>query len=332
MLLHALDCPAGAEILSIASAGDNTLSLLTTAPNKITAIDTNPLQLHLLELKAAAFQSLTHEEMLCFLGFRTENQRWEIYQQLRSDLSPSARKFWDEQRKGIEQGAIHNGKFERYLRGFGKYVLPWIHSQSTRVQLIAPKSAQEQEAFFENRWNTWRWRFLMKQFFSRSLMATFGRDPAYLKQVKVNVSEHALRQANEHLKSKTATQNPFLEYMIHGNFDQHLPHYARPENFDRIRDHLGKLELQNIAFSEITATYDRMNCSNIFEYMDEETCLKHARLVCERLQPSGKVAYWNLMVERKLHDLFPEKLQTQPIDFPDTGFFYRSFHLDMRTP
>lgn len=332
LLLHALDCPKGADILSIASAGDNSLSLLTTSPRKVTAIDTNPWQLHLLELKVAAFRQLDHTTMLQFLGFRRGLPRQETYHTLRQDLSAAAKDHWDEHMAKIERGVIHTGKFERYLRVFGRQVLPLIHSRKTRHDLTNVKTEPEQAAFFQQRWNTWRWRAFMRLFFSKPVMATFGRDPDYLKQVTVNVSEHALQQTNTHLSSTLATQNPFLDYIVRGNFQEKLPHYARPENFDRICDHLDKLELQLIPFQEISADYDRMNCSNIFEYMSEDDFRAHAQLITEQLRPAGKVAYWNLMVERSLPRINPQKMQSQEVDFPDTGFFYRSFHIDTRIP
>src|SRR5205085_2322120 len=48
----------GGRLLSIASAGDNVLALLTLDPAEVVAIDTNPAQLACLELRRAAFRRL----------------------------------------------------------------------------------------------------------------------------------------------------------------------------------------------------------------------------------------------------------------------------------
>ena len=51
---EALTVTAADDVLSIASAGDNSLALLPDGPRSVTAIDSNPEQLHLLELKMVA--------------------------------------------------------------------------------------------------------------------------------------------------------------------------------------------------------------------------------------------------------------------------------------
>jgi betaine lipid synthase len=50
-------------ILTITSAGDNVLDYLLESPRRIHAVDLNPNQNHLLELKIAAFTALPHEDV-----------------------------------------------------------------------------------------------------------------------------------------------------------------------------------------------------------------------------------------------------------------------------
>ena len=58
ILLAALDLRPGARCLSIASAGDNTLALLTCAPSRVVALDLSAPQLACLELRVSAFRRL----------------------------------------------------------------------------------------------------------------------------------------------------------------------------------------------------------------------------------------------------------------------------------
>ena len=67
LLLGAM--PKRARCLSIASAGDNSFSLLCGDPASVTAFDLNRAQLDLCALKAAAFRTLEHGAFLRFLGF-----------------------------------------------------------------------------------------------------------------------------------------------------------------------------------------------------------------------------------------------------------------------
>src|SRR5688500_13209672 len=56
VLLEGLRLRPGAVCLSIASAGDNTLALLTKEPQRVIALDLNPAQLACLALRVAAYQ------------------------------------------------------------------------------------------------------------------------------------------------------------------------------------------------------------------------------------------------------------------------------------
>src|SRR5206468_12454551 len=57
------------RLLSIASAGDNALALLTLDPAEVVAVDLSAAQLACTELKLAAFRALDDSELLEFLGF-----------------------------------------------------------------------------------------------------------------------------------------------------------------------------------------------------------------------------------------------------------------------
>src|SRR5438093_13196 len=94
-LLEALDVRHGDDCLSIASAGDNTLALLTRHPARVLAVDLSPAQLACLELRVAAYRALSHPELLELLGSTPSARRKVLYGRCRPLLSPAARAFWD---------------------------------------------------------------------------------------------------------------------------------------------------------------------------------------------------------------------------------------------
>src|SRR5947209_20213054 len=85
----------GSRLLSIASAGDNALALLTLDPAEVVAVDRNPAQLACLALRVAAFRHLPDEALPAFLGVEPARDRRRTYQGLRADLPEPARDFWD---------------------------------------------------------------------------------------------------------------------------------------------------------------------------------------------------------------------------------------------
>src|SRR4028118_1371955 len=112
ILLKALDVQPQHTCLSIASAGDNTLALLSRGPQRVIAIDYNPSQIACLELRVAAYQELQHYELLQLLGSQPCRDRHRLYQRCRPLLSQAARYFWDRNISAVERGIGSAGKFE----------------------------------------------------------------------------------------------------------------------------------------------------------------------------------------------------------------------------
>lgn len=333
ILLNGLNPPENSRILSIGSAGDNSFSLLISNPEIVIAADINPVQLHLIELKKEAIRLLDQAETLQFLGFMDSSDRLRTYDKLKMNLSGEARRYWDNNVSLIRSGVIHQGKFEKYFQTFVRYILPLIHSKNTVKNLLTPKSSEEQEIFYSQKWNTFSWRFLFKFFFSKTVMGYLGRDPNFLKEVKLDVGSFIFNRAALHLSSIAAQDNFILRYNLTGAFYPLLPHYLRLENYDIIRSNLDRLSLFN-GFAEDAPAFHgpvhSMNLSNIFEYMDKETFNKSAGKLTSHLLPGGRMAYWNLMVPRKISDLKIPKITylselSEALTLQDKGFFYNQF-------
>jgi len=330
VLLEALDPKPGSRILSIASAGDNSFSLLTTDPELVVAIDVNKIQLHLIELKKACLQQLEYEEILQFLGFRPAANRMETFNRLKPALPEDARMYWENNPKSIEAGIITQGKFEKYFQLFTGKILPWIHPKKRVEKLLEPKSAEEQQAYYYKHWNSWRWRMLFRIFFSKRVMGKYGRDPEFLKEVTVNVGETIFQKAAIHLQSTAAQNNFMLRFNLTGSFGNLLPHYLQPENVVKIKANLHKLEIREGYAEAAIAEFGRfqcMNLSNIFEYMNPELFAATAQKLVDSTEKGGRIAYWNLMVPRQVSALFPEQVTcletlSRSLSEKDKGFFY----------
>jgi S-adenosylmethionine-diacylglycerol 3-amino-3-carboxypropyl transferase len=336
VLLRGLNPDPGSKILSIGSAGDNSFSLLTTEPDLVVAVDVNPIQLFLIELKRAAIQELSYEEVLQFLGFRASGNRLEFFHRIKHTLSADCRTYWEQHRLQLDAGIITQGKFEGYFQLFVRRILPWIHTQKRVEALLAPKSAEDQKDYYENRWNTWRWRFLFKIFFSRTIMGRYGRDPEFLKEVEVSVGKTIYNKAGNHLRNPLAQRNFMLRYTLTASFGDLLPHYLQPEQFPVVKAHLTKLQLVQGYAEDAIRQYGQfryMNLSNIFEYMHPELFHQTAKQLVESLEKGGRMAYWNLLVPRHIATEFPSEMTgltelSAQLSASDNGFFYNQFIVD----
>jgi S-adenosylmethionine-diacylglycerol 3-amino-3-carboxypropyl transferase len=330
---------AGGKLLSIASAGDNALALLTLDPALVVAADLNPAQLACVELRVAAFKRLSHPELLGFLGVQGDTGRPATYQRLRSDLSPAAAGFWDAHSQAIAGGIIHAGKFERFLRAFGRWVLPLVHRKSTRLQLLSLDKPEEQETFFAQRWDTWPWRALFRVFFSRKVTGWLGRSPAFFDQVEGEVSLRILDRVRLGLTKAPARTNPYLRYIFTGSYaPEALPLYLRPQHFEAIRSRLDRLRLfQGPVQATGLGPFDGFNLSDIFEYMNPAESEACYRALLDQARPKARLVYWNMLVPRSRPAALAGRSEpltelSAALHLKDQAFFYQALHIDEVRP
>lgn len=335
ILLAALDPLPGHTCLSVASAGDNTLALLSREPAHVIALDLNPAQLACLELRVAAYRQLSHPELLAFVGARPCERRQEHYARCRPHLPSAAQAFWDTHQDAIDQGFGNSGRFERYLRIFGTRILPLLQSKRVRQQLLRPQTRAERERFYSEQWDTWRWRALYQIFFSRRTMGWLGRDPSFFAYVEGDVATRLLARTKYAMTVLDPVQNPYLQWIILGTHGPALPYALRPENFQPIRENLDRLEIRCQSLEDYLAEthgprFDRFNLSNIFEYMSEGSYAALLQAIVRSSRLGARLAYWNMMVPRSrpqnmAHQLRSLNELSDTLFRQDKAFFYTDF-------
>src|SRR5215831_18072793 len=82
------------RVIVITSAGCNALDYALTGA-RVVAVDANPRQNHLLELKLAGIRSLDFEAFFELFGCGSSKHAREIYAAVRPELPDAARAFWD---------------------------------------------------------------------------------------------------------------------------------------------------------------------------------------------------------------------------------------------
>jgi S-adenosylmethionine-diacylglycerol 3-amino-3-carboxypropyl transferase len=335
ILLEALNVQAGKSYLSIASAGDNAIAMLARSPARVVALDLSSAQLAALELRVAAYQQLSHAELLVLMGSRPGHGRNVLYGRCRDQLSGESREFWDVHAEEIQKGIGGAGKFERYFAAFRKRILPLIHSQSHIEQLLAGGTREQRMTFYEQKWDTWRWRWLFRIFFSRFVMGRLGRDPSFFKYVQGNVADRILARTKYALTQLDPAENPYAQWILTGFHVSALPAALRPENFERIRANLDRLEwhrapLEDYLESKQASFFDGFNLSDIFEYVSPENYERLLRCIVKSGRVGARLVYWNMLASRHRPDSMKDELR--PLDelarrlhSQDKAFFYSAF-------
>jgi len=335
VLLEGLDVQPGDTCLSIASAGDNTLALLSKSPARVIALDVSAAQLACLELRVAAYRELTHGEVLELLGSTLSNRREELYRRCRNRLTPEVRRFWDTRTADIAAGIGAAGKFERYFSLFRRRVLPLVHSHARIEQLLRGGTLEERQAFYRQQWDTWRWRVMFRLFFSRTVLGRSGRDPRFFQYVEGSVAERLLERVRLGLTAVNPAENPYVQWILTGRHTTALPYALRAEHFDAIRENLDKLEWHRASVEDFLAgtgsgVIDRFNLSDVFEYMSEESYVGVLEQLVHAGRPGGRLAYWNMLVPRSRPDVLASRLYpltelAQQLHRRDKACFYSAF-------
>ena len=338
VLLAGLDVRPGDACVSIASAGDNTLALLTKQPSRVVAIDVSAAQLACLELRVAAYRTLQHEQLLELIGSRPSVRRASLFAQCRPLLSSDARAFWDRRGRDIDGGIGGAGRFERYFALFRQWVLPLIHDRDTVADLLGLRTREAREEFYDTRWNSWRWRFLVRAFFSRVVMSRLGRERAFFQYAEGSLPAAILERTRHALVDLDPSANPYAHWILTGTHGDALPCALRPENFDIIRDNLDRLEWHRVSLEEFVrrsapGEFDRFNLSDVFEYVSPAHYEALLADIVRTARTGARLAYWNLLAPRSRPESLAARLRplaalAGSLHASDRAFFYSAFRID----
>src|SRR5215510_4614633 len=92
----ALDLGPGDRLVVITSAGCNALDYLLAGCGEVNAVDVNPIQNALLELKRAAVLGLDYDSFFELFGNGSSPRARQMYgDALRRHLSPLSKAYWD---------------------------------------------------------------------------------------------------------------------------------------------------------------------------------------------------------------------------------------------
>lgn len=334
VLVAALSDKRDATLVSICSAGDNALAMLTLDPKRVIVVDLSPAQIECLKLRIAAMRILDHAAFLELLGARPSTRRGALLDRVTTTMSADSQAFWAIKRTEVAAfGAGGVGKFEHYFRVMQRRLLPFVHSRATIDGVFVSRPPVERQRFHNEKWNNWRWRLLLKVFFSRFTMGRLGRDPAFFDHVEGSVSDHVARRIVHAAVTLDPAENPHLHWILKGTMGAALPLAWRPEHYATIGARLDRLDIRLGSFEDLIKAgekADGFNLSDIFEYMDPATfaavygqCLKAAN-------PHARLVYWNMMAPRRVPDAYRACITTRT-DLEGAGkamdkaFFYCDF-------
>ena len=235
------------NILVITSAGCNALDYALTGPNAVHAVDMNPRQNALLELKQSGIKHLEFEDFFQMFGRGSHDNAAKIYRQaLRSSLTPWSQGYWDKRIKLFDRRKSFyffgtSGRFARFINFYVDKIVrvrPWLD------QLLSADSVDQQRAIYEDHIKSRFWtkplNFAMGQDATLSMV---GVPRAQRQQVDKHYDGGIVQFVQDCVESVFArlpiSDNYFWRVYLTGEYTDHCcPEYLKPENFQALKDGL----------------------------------------------------------------------------------------------
>lgn len=333
----------GARLATVASGGCNALTFLLDDPAEVFAFDYNPTQVHLLELKRAAFLALGHSEILELFGVRPSRQRAALLGRVEPHLSPAAVAYFKQQPWLVRSGLLGGGRYERFV-GWFRVMLRAVQGASNVDDLFAERSAPERRRFYDERWDGSVWRLLFRAFFNKRVLASRGLSADYFHFAGGgSFAEAFARRTKRVLTELNPRDNPFVAQYVLGRYldEDHLPEYLRPQSFEVLRQRMPRLTVQTADVRQLpvlfpAGRFDGLCLSNVFELMSEDETKQTLVRMADVVADEGRLTLRNLMVPREV----PSESRALVLDGDggaalhdrDRSFVYRSFQSYRRTP
>lgn len=337
-LEDALDIKPNDNIISITSAGCNVLSLLLKEPRSITAIDLNPSQNFFFRLKVAGIKYLEHQDFLKLFGYTPSKVAWDIFLELEHCIDSEVADYFLQRKDLFSQGLCHCGKLEKYFQGFSNLNLNEKTNLTDLNQILLASSLEEQSSLFSS-FFTPEFESLFLDYFSKNNQAKEGRDKEKYNHVtEDNIAKNLLQRFKKSVKNKLLKDNFYIQYLLTGSYlglENAYP-YLQKKNFDKLKTLISRVkivtdELESHIYSCDENFYSKANLSDIFEYMPKDKADTLLQQIANRMQKNGRIAYWNLYVDRNSHDVSNLKRLNElssKLKEDDRVWFYKNFNVD----
>ena len=311
--IKALEIKPGETVMTITSGGCNSIEFLLYDPSAIYAIDINPAQSFLMELKKASFQQLDYNEFSDLMGLTAGHDRKAIYAKVRAYLPEPAQAFWDTQSQIIDKGIVMAGRYEAFVKLAGR-VLKFLQGKKNIQLLFAEKTAIEQQHYFDTVFDTWQFKAVFRLLFNKRMLARKGLSADYFHfdDGSRSFAESFYNRAKNAMRNIPIQDNYFLALYLLGKYRNHveIPEYLKETNFAVLKERVSRIQVITMDAKDWlhSATDDSVNCfslSNICELKSESDAELLFNEIARAGKNRGRVCFRNLMIPREV----PEPLK-----------------------
>ncbi|MGQ0636962.1 MAG: DUF3419 family protein [Planctomycetaceae bacterium] len=242
----ALDLGPLDRLVTITSAGCNALDYALAGPAEVHAVDVNPRQNALLELKLAGIRALDFNTFFGLFGRGGVRQCREVYHDaLRPELPEFARRYWD-RRIGFFD-STKSGSF--YFRGSAGFVARQVNRYLDRVarvreavdRILNAANVDEQREIYERRLRGAVWTRLIRWLMGRdATLSLLGVPRPQRDQVERDYAGGIATFIEDSVEAVFARlplrDNYFWRVYLTGRYSETCcPEYLKRHNFERLK-------------------------------------------------------------------------------------------------
>jgi len=255
-----LDLSPDSRVVMITSAGCNALDYLLDSPCQIHAVDVNPRQNALLQLKLALIRQGGYKDFFQVFGTGAHPDFLSLYRQVKNNLPGEARAFWENKAKyfddkGVKKSFYYYGTsgmaawlFLKYLYLTRPGIRDWI------FELVDARTLEDQcriyrkiETLLWGKFSLW----LVRQ---PALMTLLGVPRPQIRLIQTQYPGGLTRYVREKMRHVFTrvlmADNYFWRIYITGRYTPDCcPNYLRRENFSQLKNSVDRVTTHTCTLS-----------------------------------------------------------------------------------
>lgn len=250
---EALELGRDDTVLVITSAGCNALDYALQSPHHVYAVDMNPLQNALLELKLAAIRSLDFSDFFQVFGVGYHSHWREIYQDvIRPELPSCYRFIWDRRIDFFDGSARRKSFYFRGTSGLFAWMINGYLNRHARLreaieEILDAETVEQQAEIYDARSvNQLLWRKPIRWALRRdTTLAMLGVPRSQRKQIDTcypgGIGRFIQDRIETVFKRIPLRDNYFWRVYLTGQYTPDCcPEYLRKANFERLQSGLAE--------------------------------------------------------------------------------------------
>lgn len=310
-MFAAAAAPGRDRAFTIGSGGCTAFSLLSLGFERVDAVDINPAQIHLINLKRCILARASRDE--CIRGF-TEDAR-DLVKGCLSDLDADSRAFWGQRLRRCRRGLLFTGAADNALRWLVPLFHAFVCSRRKMLRLLNLSDPLEQQVEWRRSIATWRWKLALRIVFNTKLLR-FAYGPSILSRLPADPAEAIDQQFHDAATRSPARHNPSLWLMFAGSFppgsEDGLPRYLRSPDFEQMRDQLTRLvttcaEASAFLLAQPAASFDALMLSNILDLTSAQDARDLSSAIAHAAKPGA------VIVTRAIFPSIAPRLDTEKL-------------------